>query len=207
MISVDGNYLILALMKKEANDVAKIFGKHTSDEIEKNDVLKQNLESYFHVSEITELKEDLVIEDIPNVGTLEKDTTTHKKTGVLMVMMENYNNKSEKFLPSGSIAVALKDTPESKEIIDNIHNIGYILFHIRKDEGKHLFIVEKNSIVDIDGIEKGIYKTTNKGTKYALVSFNHEFELLSDSLHPQKKKNKNKSTRYDAQYAILNELK
>ncbi len=203
----DGNYLILALMKKEANDVAKIFGKHTSDEIEKNDVLKQNLESYFHVSEITELKEDLVIEDIPNVGTLEKDTTTHKKTGVLMVMMENYNNKSEKFLPSGSIAVALKDTPESKEIIDNIHNIGYILFHIRKDEGKHLFIVEKNSIVDIDGIEKGIYKTTNKGTKYALVSFNHEFELLSDSLHPQKKKNKNKSTRYDAQYAILNELK
>ena len=161
----DGNYLILALMKKEANDVAKIFGKHTSDEIEKNDVLKQNLESYFHVSEITELKEDLVIEDIPNVGTLEKDTTTHKKTGVLMVMMENYNNKSEKFLPSGSIAVALKDTPESKEIIDNIHNIGYILFHIRKDEGKHLFIVEKNSIVDIDGIEKGIYKTTNKGTK------------------------------------------
>lgn len=203
----DGNYLILALMKKEANDVAKIFGKHTSDEIEKNDVLKQNLEGYFHVSEITELKEDLVIEDIPNVGTLEKDTTTRKKTGVLMVMMENYNNKSEKFLPSGSIAVALKDTPESKEIIDNIHNIGYILFHIRKDEGKHLFIVEKNSIVDIDGIEKGIYKTTNKGTKYALVSFNHEFELLSDSLHPQKKKNKNKSTRYDAQYAILNELK
>ena len=202
-----GNYLILALMKKEANDVAKIFGKHTSDEIEKNDVLKQDLEGYFHVSEITELKEDLVIEDIPNVGTLEKETTTRKKTGVLMVMMENYNNKSEKFLPSGSIAVALKDTPESKEIIDNIHNIGYILFHIRKDEGKHLFIVEKNSIVDIDGIEKEIYKTTNKGTKYALVSFNHEFELLSDSLHPQKKKNKNKSTRYDAQYAILNELK
>lgn len=202
----DGNYLILALLKKEAKDVAGIFGKYTKSEIRKNDVLKKDLESYFHVSKEIELKEDLVIEDIHNVGTLE-ETTTRKKIGVLMVMMEKFDDKSKRFLPSGTIAVALKDTAESKEIIDNFHNIGYMLFHVRKDEGKHLFIVDKISIVDIDGVEDGVYKTTKRGTKFALVSFNNEFELLSDSLHPQQKPNKNSSTRYDAQYAIMNELK
>lgn len=203
----EGNYLILALMKKEAKDVAqKIFGKYTEDEIEKNKNLKQDLESYFHVSEKMELEEDLVIEDIPKVGTLNKETTTRKKTGVFMVMMENYDAKSKNFIDSGDIAVALKNTLESKEIIDNFHNIGYILFHVRKDEGKHLFIVNKISIVDKDGVENGIYKTTKKGNKYVLVSFNNEFELLSNSLHPHKKPNKTKTTRYDAQYAIINDL-
>ena len=48
---------------------------------------------------------------------------------------------------------------------------------------------------------------TDKVTKYALVSFNIEFEMLPDSLHPQNKPSENKSTRYDAQYAMLNELR
>ncbi len=203
----NGHYLILALMKKEAKVIRKLFGKLTECEIEKNEVLKNDLESYFHVSKEIELKDDFVIENIPNVGTLEENATTRKKTGVLMVMMESYDVKIKNFLPTGTIAVALKDTAESKEIIDNFHNIGYILFHTWKDEGKHLFMVEKISIVDVDGVVDGIYKTTNTGTKYALISFNNDFELLSDSLHPQQKPSKNSSTRYDAQYATMNELK
>ena len=205
----NGNYLILALMKEEANDVAKIFGTYTSKEIENNEILKQDLEQYFHVNEIEELKDDIVIEDISDVGTLEKATIPHKKDGVLMVMMEYYDIRSKSFLPSGILAVALKDTSESKEIIDNFHNIGYILFHTRKDEGKHLFMVEKVTIAEKNDIKNSIVKNvdTDKVTKYALVSFNSEFEMLPDSLHPQNKPSENKSTRYDAQYAMLNELR
>ena len=74
----DGNYLILALMKKEAKNVAKIFGKYTDSEIEKNDVLKQDLDTYFHVTELSGLKEDLEIKGIPNIGTFEKEEVVRK---------------------------------------------------------------------------------------------------------------------------------
>lgn len=205
----DGNYLILALMKKEAKDVPDLFGTYTEGEIENNKALKEDLKGYFDLRDIKELKEDLVIEDIPYVGTLDNVTIKHKKTGILMVMMENYENKTKSFLQSGTIAVALKDTPESKEIIANFHNIGYILFHTRKDEGKHLFMVEKISIASLGDVENNIYKTASSSnvTEYALVSFNNEFELMADSLHPQKKPNESPSTRYDAQYAVMIELK
>jgi hypothetical protein len=136
-----GNYLILALMKGDAKDKGVHFGTYTLSEIGKNNALKTDLESYFHVSKIQELKEDLVIEDIPNVGTLEKNAVTCKKNGVLMVMMENYDAKCKNFLSAGVIAVALKDTLESKEIIENLFKIRYILFHTWKEEGKHLFMV------------------------------------------------------------------
>ena len=200
----DGNYLILALMKKEAEDVAKIFGKYTANEIKKNDVLKQELDSYFHVTELKKLKEDLEIEDIPNVGTLEKAAVTRKKTGVLMVMMEKYDEKSKNFLSSGVLAVALKDTIESKEIIDNLHNIGYILFHTWKDENKHLFMVETINIVSKDGIDSRVYSTVKPEngnvTEYVLVSFNNVFELISDSILLQ---NVTGPTRYDARYSTI----
>ena len=156
------NYLILALMKKEAEDVAKIFGDYkpsNANEIAKNEALRNDLESYFHVSDPIELKEDLVIEDIPNVGTLDKAITIGKKNGVLMVMMEQYDVRSRNFLSSGVIAVALKDTQESNEVLDNIQNIRYMLFHARKDEGKHLFGVDRISIVAKDKVDGSIYKT------------------------------------------------
>ena len=203
-----GNYLILALMKEEAGKKGVHFGTYTSSEIVKNDALKTDLESYFHVSQIHELKEDLVIEDIPNIGTLDKNAVTCKKNGVLMVMMENYDAKSKNFLSAGVIAVALKDTLESKEITDNLHNIKYILFHTWKDEGKHLFMVENINIVAKGDASSNVYKTikpeNKKVTEYALVSFNNDFELMSDSLHPISKSG---PTRYDAQYSILENLK
>ena len=204
-----GNYLILALMKKEAKDVPNIFGTYTEGEIENNEALKEDLKGYFHVSDIKELQEDLVIEGIPNVGTLEKDTVIPKKNGVLMVMMEKYESRKINFLPFGKIAVALKETPESDEITTNFHNIGYILFHVRNDECKHLFIADNISIVDKEKVDKDIYKTTTSDNVvgYALISFNNDFELMADSLHPQKKPNVSPSTRYDAQYAVMTELK
>ena len=204
----DENYLILALMKKDAEDVTKIFGKYTAGEIEKNDVLKKELESYFHVTELPELKEDLEIEDIPNVGTLEKDAVTRKRNGVLMVMMENYKEKSKNFMPSGVIAVALKDTQESIEIVDNIHNIGYILFHVWKDEDKHLFIVNKVKIISKEDFDSSVYSTIKPNndnvTGYVLVSFNNDFALMSDDIHLH---NSSGSARYDARYSTIVILK
>jgi hypothetical protein len=133
---------------------------------------------------------------------------TRKKQGVLMVMMESYEAKTKSFLPMGQIAVAIKDTLESEEITSNFFNIGYLLFHTRKDEGKHLFIVDNIRIVDVDDVESGVYKTMKSGKviKYAVVTFNSEFELFSEALHPQMKPSVDRSTRYDAQYATLKEL-
>ena len=204
----DGNYLILALMKKDAKDVPNIFGTYTEGEIENNEALKEDLKSYFYVSDIEELKGDLAIEGIPNAGTLEKGITIGKKTGVLMVMMESYEVKSKNFLSRGIIAVALKDTLESKEITENLHNIKYILFHTWKEEGKHLFMVENINIVAKGDASSNVYKTikpeNENVTEYAMVSFNNDFELMSDSLHPISKSG---PTRYDAQYSILENLK
>lgn len=204
----NGNYLILALMKKEAKDVAKIFGKYTASEINKDEILKHDLDSFFHVTELKKLEEDLEIEDISNVGTLEKDAVTRKKTGVLMVMMEKYDEKSKNFLSSGVIAVALKNTQESKEIENYFHNIGYILFHTWKEEGKHLFMVDKIRIVSKDDINSRIYSTVKPEngnvTEYVLVSFNNLFEMMSDTIRLQ---NVTGPTRYDARYSTIDNLK
>ena len=195
-------------MKKDAKDVPNLFGTYTEGEIENNEALKEDLKSYFDVSEIKELKGDLAIEGIPNAGTLEKGITIGKKTGVLMVMMESYEVKSKNFLSRGIIAVALKDTLESKEITENLHNIKYILFHTWKYEGKHLFMVENINIVTKGDAGSNVYKTikpeNENVTKYACVSFNNDFELMSDGLHPI---NKSGHTRYDAHYNILENLK
>lgn len=203
----DGNYLILALMKKEAEKIHDLFGKYTSDEIKDNDDLVLELEKYFHKEDIKELKEDLVIKDLPNVGTLEKGITTSKKTGVLMVMMEKYDERSKNFLSSGVLTVALKDTKESKEIKENFHNIGYILFHSWKEEGKHLFLVDKISIVSKKEIDSRIYSTVKPEnenvTEYVLVSFNNLFEMMSDTIRLQ---NVTGPTRYDARYSTIDNL-
>ena len=83
----NGNYLILALMKKEAEDIGVQFGDFTSNEIGKNDALKTDLESYFHVNQIQELKEDLVIEDIPNVGTLKESSIKQEEKSYLTALV------------------------------------------------------------------------------------------------------------------------
>lgn len=204
----DDNYLILALMNKEAEEVGNLFGKYTAGEIEKNEELMRDLDVYFHRTKQEKLGDELEIEDITNVGTLNKDTVVRKKDGVLMVMMEKYADKSKNFLSSGVLAVALKDTQESKEIVDNLHNIGYILFHVWKDDDKHLFIVDRIRAVLKEELEVDVYPTikpeNENVTGYVLVYFNNEFELLSDTIHPQ---NVSGHTRYDARYSDLEHLK
>lgn len=59
-----------------------------------------------------------------------------------MVMMESYDVKSSRFIPTGKLAVGVKYTRDGIEIAENLHSIGYVLFHTRKDIGQHLFHVK-----------------------------------------------------------------
>ena len=93
----NGNYLILALMKKEAEDIGVQFGDFTSSEIGKNDALKTDLESYFHVNQIQELKEDLVIEDIPNVGTLKESSIKQEEKSYLTALVTKDDSELDAF--------------------------------------------------------------------------------------------------------------
>ena len=202
----EGNYLILALMKKEAKDVAKLFGKYTSDEIGKNEDLKQDLESYFHVSDSFALDKELKIEDIPNVGTLEPLPFSQKKSGVLMVMMENYDNKSKSFLPSGKLAIGIKYTKDSMEIVEHLSTIGYVLFHHRNTMGQHLFEVNGScKVVSAGDVEIDRYKNITTTEMYIAVDIDTSDELDASCLDSTKK-DTTKETRYDAQYAEIKSL-
>ena len=202
----EGNYLILALMKKESENVAKIFGDYTESEIGKNDVLKHDLDSYFHVCALKSgLEDNLEIENITNVGTLE-ETTTRKKTGILMVMMEDYDKKSPNFLLSGKIAIGIKYTKDSMEIVENISSIGYILFHHRNNIGQHLFAIKGHcKILNSNEVEADRYKNIKTTEMYIATDIDTAIELDASTFDSTKKKCTDK-TRYDAQYSTIEEL-
>ena len=203
----NGNYLILALMKKEAKEAGEIFGKYTDSEIENNEDLKHDLESYFYVSKEQPLKDDLVIEDLPNVGTLEKVAVTGKKSGVLMVMMENYDIKSKNFLSSGKLAIGIKYTKDSMEIVENISSIGYVLFHHRNILDQHLFAVKSVcKVISTNDVEECRYKNINTTEMYLAVDIDTSSEINNLSLDSTKKEFVN-TARYDAQYSTIEFLK
>lgn len=181
----DGNYLILALMKKDFENADKIFGKYTSDEIENNEALKEDLKGYFDVRDIEELNEDLVIEGIPNVGTLEKGITKSKKTGVLMVKTEDYDKEYEKFSSNGLYAVntGINDI-ETLKIAQHIQNIGYVMF-VKDIVDKHLFAL--NNPCDIKkskDIEDERQRNRNGASYYFTIDLDLSKEFDSSKTTP-----------------------
>lgn len=177
-----------------------------------NKELYDNLSNYFYVEEIAKDKElDSNPEDLFDKSRQTTTAISHKRrNGVLMVMMESYDVKSAKFLELGEIAVALKNTNDSEEIRASIQNIGYILFHTRKDTSTHLFAVEQAVLIDKHAIGDTYptSKTDNENViDYVLVSFNGDLEIPSDAIYPTNKPPLTSQLRYDAQYAILQELK
>lgn len=104
------------------------------------------------------------------VETVGRTPAVHTRQGVLMVMMENYLQKSRKFLISGKIAIGLKYTKDSMEIAEKLSTIGYILFHTRKDENQYLHSIQSTiSIVSAEELEDDIYKNIRTAELYALV--------------------------------------
>ena len=138
-------------------------------------------------------------------GVEKKDTSSavQGRQGVLIV----HDTKPTNFLSNGKLAIGIKLTKESMEIVENISNIGYVLFHHRSDNGQHLFSVKGSCVIKAaDELEADRYKNVAGKDLYVSVDIDTT-ELSSGNLHASMIKPASKETRYDAQFARLSELR
>ncbi len=182
----DTNYLSLAL-----------------DQMEDNDTLLTKLQKDYYVVECPLGENPKVV--LGGEKAQNSSEAVHGRKGVLMVMMEKYATKSANF-SHGKLAIAIKMTVESMDIVENLSNIGYVLFHHRSDNDQHLFSVKGTCIIKTVGeLEDDRYK--NIGNKELYISVDIDTtELLNDNLHASIIKPASKETRYDAQFAWLSDL-
>lgn len=183
----DTNYLSLALDQKEDNDT-----------------LLTKLQKDYYVVECPLGENPKVV--LGGEKAQNSSEAVHGRKGVLMVMMEKYATKSANF-SHGKLAIAIKMTVESMDIVENLSNIGYVLFHHRSDNDQHLFSVKGTcTIKAASELEDDRYK--NIGNKELYISVDIDTtELLNDNLHASIIKPASKETRYDAQFAWLSELR
>lgn len=172
---------------------------------EENDKLLDELKKHFYVEECKIGTDPTEILEVAKAITPMPVSIDKQKTGVLMVMMENFADKCVKFLPYGKIAIGIKYSKDSMAIVEHLSEIGYILFHTRKDEGQHLFAINGDiTVVDAEELGSNVYKNVGTTEMYAVVPF-ETIELDSSHLHSNKKSFTPK-TRYDAQFEELNNL-
>lgn len=172
---------------------------------EENDKLLDELKKHFYVEECKIGTDPTEILEGARAITPVPVSIDKQKTGVLMVMMENFADKCVKFLPYGKIAIGIKYSKDSMAIVEHLSEIGYILFHTRKDVGQHLFAINGDiTVVDTEEIGNDIYKNVGTTEMYAVVPF-ETIELESSNLHSSKKSFTPK-TRYDAQFEELKNL-
>lgn len=127
------------------------------------------------------------------------------KNGVLMVMMEHYDTKSVGFINNGKLAIGIKYTRDTMEIVEHLDTIGFILFHHRSNEGQHLFQVKGSCAVKSDNeIEDDRYRNVTTTDMYIVVDF--ELHELDSTKVDCRKKAFTRQTRYDAQYATIEDL-
>ena len=184
----DTNYLSLALDKQKESE---------------NKDLLDKLQKDYYVVECPLGKNPTSV--LSGEKAQNSSEAVHGRKGVLMVMMEKYATKSANF-SHGKLAVAIKMTVESMDIVENLSNIGYVLFHHRSDNDQHLFSVKGTCIIKAAGeLEDDRYK--NIGNKELYISVDIDTtELSSGNLHASKIKPASKETRYDAQFAWLSDL-
>lgn len=141
----------------------------------------------------------------PDEGEVRTAVATGKD-GVLMVMMENFGTKAARFLADGRIAVGLKYSRESMEIVEHICEIGYVMFHNRRRDGQHLFEVKACSgVTGAEDLDEGVYKNVGTCEIYLVVEFDGEREMDSEELDCTLVECSPK-TRYDAQFVRVNEI-
>lgn len=183
----DTNYLSLALDKQK--------------ESENKDLLDKLQKDYYVVECPLGENPTLVLSG----EAQDSSEAVHGRKGVLMVMMEKYTTKSANF-SHGKLAIAIKMTVESMDIVENLSYIGYVLFHHRSDNDQHLFSVKGTCTIKAAGdLEDDRYK--NIGNKELYISVDIDTtELSSGNLHASMIKPALKETRYDAQFAWLSDL-
>ena len=184
----DTNYLSLALDKQKESE---------------NKDLLDKLQKDYYVVECPLGKNPTSV--LSGEKAQNSSEAVHGRKGVLMVMMEKYATKSANF-SHGKLAVAIKMTVESMDIVENLSNIGYVLFHHRSDNDQHLFSVKGTCTIKAAGeLEDDRYK--NIGNKELYISVDIDTtELPNDNLHASMIKPASKETRYDAQFAWLSDL-
>lgn len=163
-----------------------------------NQELLEELRKHFYVvpSGIGENPEPRITQAIETTPISPSDSG---KKGVLMVMMENFATKKTKFIDNGEIAIGIKYTKDSMEIVEHLSDIGHVLFHIRKDTDQHLFkVLEKIQILPESELPATVYKNISTAKIYAVVKF-EKTELDSSAINSSRKAYTPES-RYDAQY-------
>ncbi len=166
---------------------------------------------------LQELKKHFYLTDCP-LGTQPEDALKEvvsqgvtpseegQKNGVLMVMMEQYATKSVHFLSHGKLAIGIKYNKDSMEIVQHLQHIGYVLFHHRGEKGQHLFAVKGTCEIKAAGeVEEERYRNVTTTDLYLYVDIEASIELDASHLKASKK-TYTPTTRYDAQYATLNDL-
>lgn len=179
----DTNYLSLALDKQKESE---------------NKDLLDKLQKDYYVVECPLGKNPTSV--LSGEKAQNSSEAVHGRKGVLMVMMEKYATKSANF-SHGKLAIAIKMTVESMDIVENLSYIGYVLFHHRSDSDQHLFSVKGTCTIKAAGdLEDDRYK--NIGNKELYISVDIDTtELPNDNLHASIIKPASKETRYDAQFA------
>lgn len=171
-----------------------------------NEYLLKELQKYFYIAEckLGEQPKQVLHKTISEGYSPAAET---KKDGVLMVMMENYDTKCMKFLPTGKLAIGIKYTKDSMEIVEHLSSIGYVLFHHRNNTtGQHLFAIKGVcKVVSSEDVESDRYKNVTTTEMYLSVNIDTSIELYVSNLDSTKKE-WTKTTRYDAQFAVINDL-
>ena len=129
-----------------------------------------------------------------------------KRNGILMVMMEDYDSKRGSFLCNGKLAIGLKYTMDSMEIVGHISMISYVLFHTRSANGQHLIAIKGEcKVVSSEDIEEDRFKDTDATDMYVMVDLDTTAELDATCLDSTKK-NWTNVTRGDAQFSTYEDL-
>ena len=128
--------------------------------------------------------------------------------GVLMVMMEQFDNKSKAFLSNGKLAIGIKYTKESMEIVENLQSIKYVLFHHRKNTGQHLFAVKSPCCIKSSAEIKGDrYMNVRTTSLFVVVDIDTDHPLDASILDSSKKPSNTNETRYDAQFTMMHDIR
>ena len=170
----------------------------------KNNELVMELRRYFYV-ERCNLGDNFEEKIAKVIGEESQLSVSIEKNGVLMVMMENYQEKSAAFLQQGRIAIGIKPTQDSIEIVQQSRKLGFILFHHRSKEGQHLFRITKECLFKNKENLDNVYPNIETTNMYIIVEFDANKELDSSCIYSTNKKS-NKKTRYDAQFVLISEL-
>ena len=171
-----------------------------------NEYLLKELQKYFYIAECKlgeqpkQALQKIISKGFSPIAEIKKD-------GVLMVMMENYDTKCMKFIPTGKLAIGIKYTKDSMKIVEHLSSIGYVLFHHRNNTtGQHLFAIKGVcKVISSEDVEPDRYKNVTTTEMYLSINIDTSIELHTSNIDSTKKE-WTKATRYDAQYAVLNDL-